>query len=439
MNLIKDLVNKVAIDDANRHHVGRPAAEYLPTIWTTQSTKTDFDIKQHNQDYPRGCGPLWTQHLVSLSGQLIPTLFVGKEDVFYVLRPSPSELAGIKLFDDLRASTAQIRSLGSFQTTFESFCGFELKGLDWSNLFIAGGSVLAALTTKDTASFFNELKASDIDIFLYGLDFRQASRKLCHISEVLRANIKNFDCTYLVERGVGVISFVPGLGSGGRKIQVVLRLSANPAAILAGFDFDQVCLGYDGSEVWLSLRAARALYTGYTVTSGAIGSSFAARVIKYACRGYGVIVKPDHGGRLLVQLLQKLVDQDETSVKTLYTEQLWYTLGNFKYVYNLMKQRRSTLWTHSFSSLVTLASLWKVAHGACRIPELLVHVGNAQSLYGAYEVAGVVGHQFDSRDWMEVLVKLVPSLEGTSPLPSTSVWKLTSGKVTKNVMGQRIT
>lgn len=44
-----------------------------------------------------------------------------------------------------------------------------------------------------------------------------------------------------------------------KRIQIVLKLVKNPKEVLLNFDLDPCSLGFDGSELWLLPRAARAL------------------------------------------------------------------------------------------------------------------------------------------------------------------------------------
>lgn len=44
-----------------------------------------------------------------------------------------------------------------------------------------------------------------------------------------------------------------------KRIQIVLKLVKNPKEVLLNFDLDPCSLGFDGFEVWLLPRAARAL------------------------------------------------------------------------------------------------------------------------------------------------------------------------------------
>lgn len=44
-----------------------------------------------------------------------------------------------------------------------------------------------------------------------------------------------------------------------KRIQIVLKLVKHPREILLNFDLDPCAMGYDGSEVYMLPRAARAL------------------------------------------------------------------------------------------------------------------------------------------------------------------------------------
>lgn len=48
-----------------------------------------------------------------------------------------------------------------------------------------------------------------------------------------------------------------------RRLQVVLKLVKNPLEILLNFDLDQCGLGYDGEELYMLPRAARAIESTY--------------------------------------------------------------------------------------------------------------------------------------------------------------------------------
>jgi hypothetical protein len=70
------------------------------------------------------------------------------------------------------------------------------SGLDWTNVFVAGGVVLGSLLTPDIPTSHNdfehvnrpeEWKSSDIDMYIYGLGPDEANQKMKHIEEIYGA------------------------------------------------------------------------------------------------------------------------------------------------------------------------------------------------------------------------------------------------------------
>ncbi|KAE8222277.1 hypothetical protein CF319_g4492 [Tilletia indica] len=432
--LIKDILDKADRTETLGQDGGWPATTLLARALDAKDKDIDADIRRFTRNYPKSDGPAWKEHLVSLHPQLEQALGDSNQDIYRISRVPSEATCGVKMFDDLRTDTAHVRSFEAWKVAFTAFSKDVLAGLDFSHVFIAGGSVLATLTEEDTDVFNTQLKNSDIDIFLYGLTDEGASKKVDEIAHVLRTNITKFDDRYYIERGVGAISFVPYQPETGRKVQVVLRLAANPAEVLAGFDFDQVCLGYDGINVWISLRGIRALCTGYTATMGALSSSFAARIVKYGSRGFGVTVGlPGDNERHIAKLHAKCSAlQDE--VKKRYAALPWYRQSNYKVLYSNTKGQAGSLWTHSFSSLSALAGLWAVAHASGRIPELMAEVGSTQSMYGAYEGADRAMTGFDADAWTEVLQGIVPNYKKGPLRKARAIWKAGSTVVSMGAL-----
>lgn len=61
-----------------------------------------------------------------------------------------------------------------FLKNWNQFTGGILDGLDWTNVFAAGGAILACLSKEQEG-----YKSSDIDLFVYGLDNDEdANRKV---------------------------------------------------------------------------------------------------------------------------------------------------------------------------------------------------------------------------------------------------------------------
>lgn len=139
-----------------------------------------------------------------------------------------------------------------------------------ANLFIAGGSVLRALTVGDTSASTRTADrwtdGGDVDVFLHGLDAAAATSLAKRIARAVAVTHER----WLITRSNGVLNLQrfelhDGQRSTREKVQIVLRLYKSPAEILAGFDCDCICCGYDGTAVWALPRCVRALRTGVNV------------------------------------------------------------------------------------------------------------------------------------------------------------------------------
>ncbi|KAK0523355.1 hypothetical protein OC835_006281 [Tilletia horrida] len=256
-----------------------------------------------------------------------------------IQRPPKAQLPGLLLLDHSRKDEIEINKLPAFQARFDSMTRNILKGLDWSNVFVAGGIVLGALTSI-TDEDAKKCEGSDIDLYLHGLTSEQANAKLKDIEKVFVANLPTSEDTgkkldYAVVRNSNTITFVPQYYPH-RRVQVVLKLCTNPMAILLNFDLDQVAVGYNGEEVWMLPRASRALLTGYTTfTMDLIHGSFLAprkatqdqRVFKYASRGYGIRFLPSYLSVLpTVPLDERTTDEANVDEATLPRDELNVTL-----------------------------------------------------------------------------------------------------------------
>jgi len=94
------------------------------------------------------------------------------------------------------AGTPAIVSQREFERNFDLFTEGSLRFVNWGNVLCAGGSVLAALTpipekyakrNKERRQFYHEkaYPASDVDLFLYGLDEEAAKEKLTEIYQAV--------------------------------------------------------------------------------------------------------------------------------------------------------------------------------------------------------------------------------------------------------------
>jgi hypothetical protein len=129
-----------------------------------------------------------------------------------------------------------------------------LKNLNWNNVIVAGGIVLGVLLSVTGTG--EAWKASDLDIYLYGLTPAQANDKLRELFATFKANLPP-GSPVLIVRNSKTVTFYSKYPL--RRIQVVLKLVKSPRAVLLNFDLDICAMCWDGSEFWMLPRAARAL------------------------------------------------------------------------------------------------------------------------------------------------------------------------------------
>ncbi|KAE8270438.1 hypothetical protein A4X09_0g1887 [Tilletia walkeri] len=288
----------------------------------------------------------WKEYMVGL-GRDAKRVFVHNNNnpaelpsaTIRIERPDKAQLPGQLLLDQYRKDAIEINTLPAFQSRFDSMTFGALKGLNWSNVLVAGGIALAALTCVTDEEMKNS-ESSDIDLYVWGLTADQANTKLQEIEKVFVSNLPADKDTgkpiqYAVLRNSQTITFMPGKYPY-RRVQVVLKLCPNPMAILLNFDLDQVAIGYTGDEVWMLPRASRALITGYTTfTMDLIHGSFLAprkatqdqRVFKYAERGYGLRFLPSYLEALgTVPLNQRTTTENNVPEESLLRDELSVTM-----------------------------------------------------------------------------------------------------------------
>ncbi|KAE8230479.1 hypothetical protein CF326_g4520 [Tilletia indica] len=306
----------------------------------------------------------WKEYMVGL-GRDAKRVFVNNNPAesssptIRIERPDTAQLPGQLLLDQYRKDAIEINSLPAFQSRFDSMTFGALKGLNWSNVLVAGGIALAALTCVTDEEMKNS-ESSDIDLYIWGLTANQANTKLQEIEKVFVSNLPADKDTgkpiqYAVLRNSQTITFMPGKYPY-RRVQVVLKLCPNPMAILLNFDLDQVAIGYTGDEVWMLPRASRALITGYTTfTMDLIHGSFLAprkatqdqRVFKYAERGYGLRFLPSYLEALgTVPLNQRTTTENNVPEESLLRDELSVTMR---------EERARTAWwlAHHFGAFTS--------------------------------------------------------------------------------------
>lgn len=186
-------------------------------------------------------------------------------------------MSGTTILDNKRPSTLRIQpDLNAFTVAFDAITGGLLSGLDWTNVFVAGGIALGALLCTDVARNVPKYVNSDIDLYIYGLGPLEANEKVEHVYRTWLSNLPS-NAPHQVLRNSRTITCVDSLAIVTRKlftrrtnisllssypikrIQIVLKLVKNPKDVLLNFDLDPCAMGFDGAELWILPRAARAI------------------------------------------------------------------------------------------------------------------------------------------------------------------------------------
>eukprot|EP00727_Mastigamoeba_balamuthi_P011317 m51a1_g6808 hypothetical protein (783) ;mRNA; r:256090-258827 len=203
-------------------------------------------------------------------------------------RAVPKVLAATRR-DQARNGQPSIVPRDAFLKNWKEFSLNVLDGLNWDNVFAAGGSVLACASADNAGGF----RSSDIDLFVCGLTSESdANDKLRHIHEVVSRNLASQGLAapevVRTHRAVTILADYPA-----RHVQVILRLYHSPAEVLLGFDVDCCSIGFDGDRLWATERFRHAHNKSRNVVNPTrFSGNYESRLLKYSKRGYAVAV-PD--------------------------------------------------------------------------------------------------------------------------------------------------
>ena len=225
---------------------------------------------------------------------------------------------GLETLDVLRKRVLTIQaSSASFGEVFTRITRGALRGLDWSNVLVVGGSVLTTLLHTDPSKDDDEaVRDPDIDMCIYGLGPQDANRKVKEIYDIWVRNLPGTAQARLVVKNCSAISLIPSYPH--RRIQIILRLPPSPTDALLKSDLDVCAIGFDGSRVLMLPRCARAIETGYSVFTMALiwghelserRASRVSRIFKYADRGFGLRILPSYARSLEEDDLEATISQ----------------------------------------------------------------------------------------------------------------------------------
>lgn len=176
--------------------------------------------------------------------------------------PSP----GFTVLDAKKKPAVYLQpSIEAFQSRWNSMTGNVLHGLDWSNVFVAGGTALGSLLTPEIPSDHDdgshvpkeaEWLTSDIDMYIYGLGPKLANLKLKHIADTYQKNLPA-GAPFLIVRNSQTVTLYSQFPT--KRVQIVMKLMSSPRDVLLNFDLDICAVGFDGAQVWMLPRCARAI------------------------------------------------------------------------------------------------------------------------------------------------------------------------------------
>eukprot|EP00697_Spironema_sp_BW2_P015776 gnl/Spiro4/6750_TR3486_c0_g1_i1.p1 gnl/Spiro4/6750_TR3486_c0_g1~~gnl/Spiro4/6750_TR3486_c0_g1_i1.p1 ORF type:complete len:1979 (+),score=693.93 gnl/Spiro4/6750_TR3486_c0_g1_i1:115-5937(+) len=254
-------------------------------------------------------------------------------DVFKFAQQYPEEAAVPKVMPLAKrqpVGTPCVVSADEFRNNLDIFTESQFKKLNWDHIFMAGGSVLAALmpipppyneSDQTRRKYYHEVsyRSSDVDLFIYGLDEEAANKKLMEVYFAICEAIPFKPAiAFRSEHAVTIVSEFPY-----RHIQIILRLYKSPAEILMGFDVDSCSVGYDGTNVWMTPRCHCALVSQCnTIDISRRSPSYEVRLSKYSMRGFEVAVPNLDRNRIDPQVFERRFDKIRGLAKLLLLEKL---------------------------------------------------------------------------------------------------------------------
>ncbi|KAM0251165.1 hypothetical protein ACHAP5_001762 [Fusarium lateritium] len=192
-------------------------------------------------------------------------------------------------------SPATVADLAEFQKNFNIFSESSMADMDWSNVVAAGSSVVNCLlpvpkefntTKRKLREYYHEkyCPASDVDLFLYGLNHEQALEKIKQIEQAVKDAILNEVTVVRTKYAITIASQYPV-----RHIQIVLRVYKSVSEILTGFDIDAAGGAYTGDQVYVTPRALGSFMTQINhIDLTRRSPSYEHRLSKYAKKNFEV-------------------------------------------------------------------------------------------------------------------------------------------------------
>lgn len=197
-----------------------------------------------------------------------------------------------------------IVSFDKFIKKWKLFTKNALDGMEWDNIFCAGGSIVSCLSSS------NMIDGNDIDLFLYDIkDKNHAENIINKIYNTIFENLRDDERNIKILKTSKAITII--LPWPFKSIQIILRWFKSPAEIILGFDVDSCCVGFDGKNVYASDRFKRAMTKRYNLFNKTrISPIYEKRIYKYALRGFSLII-PLKDKKKYCKIVKKLTKNKE--------------------------------------------------------------------------------------------------------------------------------
>ncbi|KAI1269144.1 ankyrin repeat protein [Xylariaceae sp. FL1019] len=255
----------------------------------------------------------------------------------------------MSLPDDKRranGSPATVESLKEFRHNFNVFSESSLAEMDWNNVVAAGSSVVNCIlpvpseftkSKRALREYYHErfCPASDVDLFLYGLNEEQAIEKIKDIETRIRDAILSEVTVVRTKNAITICSQYPT-----RHVQIVLRVYKSISEILTGFDIDCSGAAYDGKQVYVTPRALASYITQINpIDLSRRSPSYENRLSKYSHRNFEVYWPELDRSRVDPTIFERSFQRTLGLARLLVLERLPTTNAREKYQNNRRQER----------------------------------------------------------------------------------------------------
>ncbi|KAE8221818.1 hypothetical protein CF326_g8490 [Tilletia indica] len=249
-----------------------------------------------------------------------------------------------------------------------------------------------------------------ITMFFIGTNRKIATTKLKEVEKILRLNFPDFDTDMVVSRSPDEVFFMPSPTAGQAgvcNIRIKLLMVRNVWDVLAQSAPDPTAIALMNDDLWISPRALRAFYTGYTRLEGTLTNGRVLELLECAILGFGVNVPvtalPNQGRQAqcgdMVNSL-KVFSMHQTRITYLIEHEYELPFSalqdpDWKKIIPALTLSCEREWTQSASGLANMALCWQKAAGSPMREADLIKAIKQSSLLGGF------CHDWQAFEWAD--------------------------------------